>query len=740
MPVTLNAVDCPLPVVPSTALWAQDQYSTAGNPPQSVAFASGQTGGIASSALNQNFTASDVLARYGSGGFGVAYGLDVSAGTGLKVNVSAGHAVLDGLLEYGWADAKAGGSVDVAASQSRVWIWLRTDGTLQAVNVSTTKPTGNCVLLGSCVTSGSAVTSVDTSGVVYLRRGTLYRETNDSGAPGDSPDASLVGLITKTQGGFYFWTGTAHRLLGGGTATSVGLTMPTQFAVSGSPVTGAGTLTAAWASQTANTVLCAPNGSAGTPGFRALVSADVPTLDVSKITNAVTTNTTQTITGGKTLQAQTSFRNPSAAYDNPTLGSELLTNPDFASDLSGWTVSGTGTGWTFSGGNALHSTGNFETLSQNVSVTAGTYYVLQFEMTGRTAGTITITIGGETVIYGTGTNALGCVGYYATTTGSVTVAVTPITTFDGSLVGVSLKPITATASLPVQLQVSSGSTYGGMRQAGTTTIYGQSSGQRAFWNNTSGVGTGYATVAGYGTSPAAVLIQLSELVGYLAGRSLVNIYRCVAIGAQALSGATASPINSNYLDSAVAVGYLAFGTIQGTGQQSYGVAVGAQAGNAGTAVTTALYGTFVGGSAGLSGGQYNYAMALGYAARAGAANTCAIGGTTTASVQVVINGTTAVGQLDVNSNSASRIGLIVNGAASQSANLQEWRVNGGAALAAIDAAGRIITAADTIRLATTKTPASAGATGTTGDVCWDASYIYVCTATNTWKRAAIATW
>jgi hypothetical protein len=47
---------------------------------------------------------------------------------------------------------------------------------------------------------------------------------------------------------------------------------------------------------------------------------------------------------------------------------------------------------------------------------------------------------------------------------------------------------------------------------------------------------------------------------------------------------------------------------------------------------------------------------------------------------------------------------------------------------------------DAIRIRTAQTPASATATGTAGTVCWDASYIYVCTATNTWKRVAIATW
>ena len=48
--------------------------------------------------------------------------------------------------------------------------------------------------------------------------------------------------------------------------------------------------------------------------------------------------------------------------------------------------------------------------------------------------------------------------------------------------------------------------------------------------------------------------------------------------------------------------------------------------------------------------------------------------------------------------------------------------------------------ANYINLPTAKTPASAAAAGTTGDICWDANYIYVCTATNTWERSAIATW
>jgi hypothetical protein len=41
---------------------------------------------------------------------------------------------------------------------------------------------------------------------------------------------------------------------------------------------------------------------------------------------------------------------------------------------------------------------------------------------------------------------------------------------------------------------------------------------------------------------------------------------------------------------------------------------------------------------------------------------------------------------------------------------------------------------------TLATPASASAAGTAGDIRWDANYIYVCTATDTWKRTAISTW
>ena len=47
---------------------------------------------------------------------------------------------------------------------------------------------------------------------------------------------------------------------------------------------------------------------------------------------------------------------------------------------------------------------------------------------------------------------------------------------------------------------------------------------------------------------------------------------------------------------------------------------------------------------------------------------------------------------------------------------------------------------DAIRLRQSQTPASATATGQQGEICWDSNYVYVCVATNTWKRSALSTW
>jgi hypothetical protein len=90
-------------------------------------------------------------------------------------------------------------------------------------------------------------------------------------------DTNSGGTVTSVGG-----TGTVSGLSLSGTVTTTGnLTLGGTLAV----------LPSNFASQTANTVLAAPNGTAGTPTFRALVAADIPTL------NQNTTGTASNVTG-----------------------------------------------------------------------------------------------------------------------------------------------------------------------------------------------------------------------------------------------------------------------------------------------------------------------------------------------------------------------------------------------------------------------------------------------------------
>jgi len=108
--------------------------------------------------------------------------------------------------------------------------------------------------------------------------------------------------------------------------TSVALSLPSFITVSGSPVTTTGTLTGTLASQTANTVFIAPDGSAGAPTFRSLVAADIPTLTAAKIsdfdtqvrTNRLDQMTAPTASVALNNQRITGLADPSGAQDAAT--------------------------------------------------------------------------------------------------------------------------------------------------------------------------------------------------------------------------------------------------------------------------------------------------------------------------------------------------------------------------------------------------------------------------------------
>jgi len=196
-----------------------------------------------------------------------------------------------------------------------------------ANDISVSSSTGNAFLIGSSgggnssevdIGAGSAAISSTISG------NTSAVQTSSSGVEISSGGNPAVTFDTdgswdiNTDG-----SGTSGQILtsngssspptwedptSSGTVTSVALTMPGIFNVSGSPVTTSGTLAASFVNQNANIVFAGPaTGSAASPAFRSLVVADIPSLTslyevpltfstgLTRSTNTVTVNTSQNI-------------------------------------------------------------------------------------------------------------------------------------------------------------------------------------------------------------------------------------------------------------------------------------------------------------------------------------------------------------------------------------------------------------------------------------------------------------
>lgn len=118
-----------------------------------------------------------------------------------------------------------------------------------------------------------SLANITTTGTVVSNGGGNFAtEALPAGTYGDT---THVPQVTVGANG-YITNITDVALPVSGTVTSVGLAAPTQFTVSGSPVTTSGTLTFAWNTQTANTVLAGPaSGVAAAPTFRDLALADL---------------------------------------------------------------------------------------------------------------------------------------------------------------------------------------------------------------------------------------------------------------------------------------------------------------------------------------------------------------------------------------------------------------------------------------------------------------------------------
>lgn len=187
--------------------------------------------------------------------------------------------------------------------------WRPYDGNnTQDIGTSVVKP--RTLYLGTSLDLGN---SASLTGELILRNATNSNTTTiKAGAAGanlvftlPTDDGANGQALTTDGNGVLSWTTITGG--GGGTVTSVGLSLPSIFTVSGSPVTSSGTLTGTLATQVKNSIFAGPStGVDATPTFRSLVDDDIPNvLTVSKISNLTSNGFVKTSAGDGTLSVDT---------------------------------------------------------------------------------------------------------------------------------------------------------------------------------------------------------------------------------------------------------------------------------------------------------------------------------------------------------------------------------------------------------------------------------------------------
>jgi hypothetical protein len=174
------------------------------------------------------------------------------------------------------------GSMNISTLGSiSIGTWNATTIAVSAGGTGATTAGGARTSLGATTVGSNLFVLPNPSSVTYLR----VNSDNTVSALDASSFRNAIGAGTSST------TGTVTSVSGTGSVS--GLSLSGTVTSSGN-ITLSGTLSVTpsnFASQTANYVLAAPNGSSGTPTFRLLAAADIPTL------NQNTTGTASNVTG-----------------------------------------------------------------------------------------------------------------------------------------------------------------------------------------------------------------------------------------------------------------------------------------------------------------------------------------------------------------------------------------------------------------------------------------------------------
>ena len=340
-----------------------------------------------------------------------------------------------------------------------------------------------------------------------------------------------------------------------------------------------------------------------------LAVARIPNLDASKITSGVlASNRINWNAPGSSIgmtsavpELATQVLRVPLPLTYPSLSTtELVANHNFATDLSSWSGA---PDWVWNNG-AQHVVGNTTALSQTITVTPQTTYVLYLEITDHTNGSINLKINNDYFVPEVEYISYSSYAFLTpSTTTSVTISFEPTATFNGKLNTVSVKQALPSALDNGMFLVNSN--FAAVSSTTTAPYIGRNNG--ALTVGTIGdsslvEGNGSVILGQLITNPKNTRVIYGVLIGQNVAWRSANIASSVIIGADAGDSVAAKP--SNFSESVV-VGRSAAAYLSGNVHNN--VVIGHQA------LTSALgsmanprNNTIIGHNAGVSSVGNNY--------------------------------------------------------------------------------------------------------------------------------------
>lgn len=220
---------------------------------------------------------------------GVVFGSGGSSPTTVASIDSSGDATLWGYSRF-WADSAEQWRFNCASSSACNLDDMNSGTAVHRVRMYT----GAGLDLDSEGTAAVTVNNTSTSGtggfLIYgggadYHNTLIFEAAESSGVgvyklPGLASSSGYDCLHVDTDGWLYKMSGDCN--IGTGSVTSVGLSMPAGFEISGSPVTTSGTLSATWSYVTPDYFLSGPcGGSAAKASWRVLCATDLPAATTS---------------------------------------------------------------------------------------------------------------------------------------------------------------------------------------------------------------------------------------------------------------------------------------------------------------------------------------------------------------------------------------------------------------------------------------------------------------------------